>query len=462
MQKGSNRSKQENIESPSRNCRRRAVVFIAIPASPSWHRHLRGRRSRIRQAVRKGRVLSQSRLQLLALHHGTCPFRRRLLLAMGRGRDRNFDQWTDTERRQDRAGKWRLWSGAASSAEAPWWPTQAKNKAKPSFPTYSGIAARHPPATPANGAQLQMSEPGGLVTDMQAALNVARKAEIRVNRLHAAYEAAQDNWATYDQLAKENYQRERRRYQKDLERIEKEAVEAEAQQQRSREAVLRIANGQTPEPLAAVPAPPDAQVAALFETWAAEDGNDLDGVFQRALHAQAPNTPTGVRTSAPMTPVPAARPSPARATDDPYFGTAGHVQVSPAPTGAAVGGLLSGVPPGLSPGFGQHPKHPGQRDKSLLRAPTTDAPPRQGIKEATKGKAAPTTGHVSWEAKLQEKRESMRNALHPFGVAPRTPAPPAAPEESLLRQWQGLASMTVEDDDPDLADTGQAPLTELE
>ena len=265
---------------------------------------------------------------------------------------------------------------------------------------------------------------------MQAALNVARKAEIRVNKLHAAYEAAQEQWAQFDRLTKENYQREHRRFQKDLERIEKEALDAEAQQQRSREAVLKIANGQAPEPVQPGPTGADANVTALFEAWVAEDNKDLDGVYHRAPQAQPPSTPLDGCTGAPMTPTMTGRPSLVRATEDPYLGATGALPGSPTPGNLATGGPLTGAPPGLSPGHGQIPKHPGQRDKCVLRAPTADAQPRPGIKEATKARAALNTGHVPLEVKLQERRDLMRNALRPFGLAPKEPAP-SAPGDDL-------------------------------
>ena len=78
--------------------------------------------------------------------------------------------------------------------------------------------------------------------------------------------------------------------------------------------------------------------------------------------------------------------------------------------------LWHNAPPGLSPLTGQLPKHPGQRDKSLARVCTGEGPPRTNIKEATKAKAPPATGHVTLEEKLQERRATMRSALRPFGI----------------------------------------------
>eukprot|EP00439_Symbiodinium_sp_Y106_P020910 s5965_g2.t1 len=383
------------------------------------------------------------------------------------GRGRNPEPWAGQEWAMDSNGKWRLWHGTYSPSASSWWHSNPKAKAKAAFPSYNALTPQASVAAGAGSLPGQGADSGGLVTDMQAALNVARKAEIRVAKLHSAYEAAQEQWAAYDKAAKENYQKERRRFQKDLERIEKEALDAEAHQQRSRDMVLRIANGHPPEePASRSAVGLDKHVEELFDAWAEEDGHDLDGVLRRAMHSQgaAPITPATGRSSAPMTPVLPGRPGTPLATADPYLGApADAFSASPPRTLPVQSGPLHNAPPGLSPLTGQLPKHPGQRDKSLARVPTGEGPPRTSIKEATKAKAPPATGHVTLEEKLQERR-AMRSALRPFGIGivPGELLHNAPKEGETLPGWQGLAAMTLEDDDPDLCDSGQVPLTELE
>ena len=110
-------------------------------------------------------------------------------------------------------------------------------------------------------------------------------------------------------------------------------MDAELHQQRSREMVLWIAHGQPPEEPLERPAPGlSSQVEALFESWAAEDGQDRDGVLRRAMHSQttAPTTPLAGRVGAPMTPAATGRPAAAFATADPYLGaTVDALPVSP-------------------------------------------------------------------------------------------------------------------------------------
>ena len=114
----------------------------------------------------------------------------------------------------DNKGKWRIWHGAYSPSASSWWYANPKAKAKAAFPSYNAVTPQNNATASAGSVVGPSTESGGLVTDMQAALNIARKAELRVTKLHNAYEAAQEQWAAYDKAAKENYQKERRRYQK--------------------------------------------------------------------------------------------------------------------------------------------------------------------------------------------------------------------------------------------------------
>ena len=83
---------------------------------------------------------------------------------------------------------------------------------------------------------------------------------------------------------------------------------------------------------------------------------------------------------------------------------------------------------------GQLPKHPGQRDKSMVRAPTGEVPPQTNIKEATKVKVVPATGRVTL---LQEKRETMKSALRCRSSPQRGPS--EAPSGSRGYAWVARA-----------------------
>ena len=104
-------------------------------------------------------------------------------------------------------------------------------------------------------------------------------------------------------------------------------------------------------------------------------------------------------------------------------------------------------------------------DGSLYRPRTSPVHPGMARRECPDPWQPPAK--LAPHSDLAEKLQAKRAALLPFGVAPSGSdigrmANSASLGDDLLRQWQGLASMTVDDDDPDLADTGQMPLTELE
>ena len=373
---------------------------------------------------------------------------------MGRGNGaRDYKSYKDYKPwpKADSGASWRVWPGAYSPTPAPW-----KRGPQPSqdlFPTYSEVAPGVVEQLNQQGIQ-HSAETGNLVTDMQTALNSARKAETRVIKLHKAYEKAQEQWAAYEQMAKINFQRERRRFANDLEKIEKDALDAEDQQEHTRAIVRQIALREAAAAGKGLPVrsnnPTDPQVAALFSSWAEEDGAALTGVFQRAFQGQTdvPTTPVRVHAAPPRTPAPSRSAVPespkTEAVRDPYMTTTPvpappAVSASPTPEPTAA----SAPPPGLSPG--QVPKHPGQRDMEATRVRTSEAPPRANIKAATKGTAGASTSHVTLRDKLQEKRAALRA----FGVAtvpaverahamPGSGPPDPGPQTAII------------DDDPDV------------
>ena len=166
----------------------------------------------------------------------------------------------------------------------------------------------------------------------------------------------------------------------------------------------------------------EPDVEQLFQSWVDEE--DDDGVMRRALGTAATGlatkTPQRVRTNVPMSP-PQTVPNSDRAAEDPYLAM-GNPDVTPNSVGTG-GPLGTAGPPGLSP---QVPCHPGQRDRDLLRVPTHEAPPRTGIKDASKRRAVTPRQHVSLEEKLQERRQrelAKGSAMRPFrtGQVPEAP-----------------------------------------
>ena len=77
--------------------------------------------------------------------------------------------------------KWQLWSGAYSP---PWYKQQQQDRQ--AFPTYSGVVADKDVNKPAFTGTSRGQGDGYLTQDLQSAVNLTRKAENRVHKLHTA------------------------------------------------------------------------------------------------------------------------------------------------------------------------------------------------------------------------------------------------------------------------------------
>eukprot|EP00439_Symbiodinium_sp_Y106_P024818 s2333_g3.t1 len=315
---------------------------------------------------------------------------------------------------------YRLWRGAYSP-HAPWKGQQQPKK--PVFPTYDGIDLTKEENKTGQSGTVRSNTSGYLTQDLQSAVNATRKAEVKVQKLHSSYTTTQEQWIQYEKWAKESFVREKRRFRANLERIEREALEAEDHQHQCRLRVREIVMG-TGTGSSGVRSLPreEPDVEQLFQSWVDEE--DDDGVMRRALGTAATGlatkTPQRVRTNVPMSP-PQTVPNSDRAAEDPYLAM-GNPDVTPNSVGTG-GPLGTAGPPGLSP---QVPCHPGQRDRDLLRVPTHEAPPRTGIKDASKRRAVTPRQHVSLEEKLQERRQrelAKGSAMRPFrtGQVPEAP-----------------------------------------
>ena len=336
--------------------------------SPTWHRRLRSRRSQARKCLQAGLPLSRRARQLLSFHHGTCPYHRRVILSSMGGKGPK--PWT---KEQDK--KWNLWHGAYSQ---PW--RQPHNPKAAMFPTYDGVDLTKEMRQLVPSGETRGQTSSYLTQDLQSAVNATRKAEVKVQRLHQAYATAQEQWIVYERKAKENFVREKKRFLSNLEKIEKDAMEAEEYQDECRQAVRAIVIGAGPATSGpSRPAKVEPDVETLFASWAEEEGDE--GVMQRALGAahaaRLLNTPHRGRASVPMTP----RASDKRSTGqtparvDPYIATGEAANLATlTPNSVAAGGPMGpGGAPGLSP---QVPKHPGQRSKDRFGSRPTR--PRRG------------------------------------------------------------------------------------
>ncbi|CAE7946520.1 hypothetical protein AK812_SmicGene33425 [Symbiodinium microadriaticum] len=356
-----------------------------------------------------------------------------------------------TKHGQDSAAAWHLWRGAYSPSQRQW--KQERNAEQswdnwaPSFPSYQSLEVEVPSdPTRGNGGAGQ-NQPSGPVQGLQHLLNQARKAEQRVAKLHYQKDKASLQWKAYDDKMKQEFLREKKKFGQHMERLDREISEALVLQEQAR---LRVFGppgaAQTEETVPMMEENSSWELARA--AWERESDQDLDGVMARAL-AQAraagltPFTPVRDRQMQPMTPNPwtvdASRMGAPAQGLDPYMATIQEAAHAPGSTPPATGPACAGKPPGLEAVLPrQAPKHPGQRDSSTPRQPTSTVPPRDNIKEATKLPPQHIASGLSLGEKLDLKRAAgpQGNVMLPFGGPQLIPAPPAhsaaTPRPSLL------------------------------
>ena len=315
---------------------------------------------------------------------------------MGRGGPK-AKQWQENGGRGWPVSASQLWKGAWSSPrgrnQAPWkdgsWAVQ-QGQAFPSFDSQA-LAVSKEEAEPSS----EHSGTGPPQTRaVQAALNAARRAEQRVERLERDQATVRSQWSNYVTTMKQAYMKEKGRCQSRIVKLEKAHAEARHQLDAARVAFRNVVVGQAPE-LQEVMEVEAAETGAnrLFEQWDLSAAPDWTGIATRALGSEPVHTPARPRTSRQMTP-PAARSTeflgasmaplktmatPAHpATMDPYLAMAMAQQQQAAYLAADPADVPLGAPPGFtSPG--QAPKPPDSRGHAS----------RTGVKEATKTKPAP-------------------------------------------------------------------------
>ena len=412
----------------------------AIPRSPVWHRHLRRVRSKARASYHKGLPISSRRAELLLKHHGTAPsLRRCLLFYMGK------QGWHKGASEHAGGQRWHVWPGAwASSPQQPRTPWKQQSPKSFQFPAYD-----ERPVRPQNGRH-----PGVMTTvepdqndhglgGIQRLVNAARKAEQRLLRLQQDKEKSGLQWQQYQRDLQAAYTKERKRHMAAQEQFDKDIALALEKQEEARLNIRSYAASMASGSATTATEEEGPSWQDLTRSWEEEEEGAMEGVLHRALGAtmreREPRTPSLRRPVAARTPTaarhvaftgPESVPTTyiqeelAEVRSDPYP----HVPSPPSasgPPGLNPMGVDTEMPDGEGPGGGarvepRHPStHPGQRDFSIPRVPTTEAPPRMDVKTATKQAASSAAAH----SQLGQKLEARRSAMMPFGGK----APPAVP-----------------------------------
>ncbi|CAE7347769.1 unnamed protein product, partial [Symbiodinium microadriaticum] len=234
---------------------------------------------------------------------------------MGRGRGAN---------RSDGGQGFHVWRGAWSPSQNAPWKSNPPRQQPGAIPGYMSVqldseAAAYSQSGVAAGPS--MDGDAQLVPTVQSALNQTRKAEGKVQKLKSSLAQRQAKFKEWEVKMMTGYQRERARYAKDTERLQREIQEAEQEQAEARSALRAMAftslGGDRERD---VEMPP---VENVFAAWAqAEECGNMD-VLHRALSAEVtpPRTSTAAPRSPPMGfgPAPGLGPPVLPAAMDPYM-----------------------------------------------------------------------------------------------------------------------------------------------
>ena len=411
-------------------------------SSPTWHRRLRAVRSQARLRLRSGAQITNKQRRALILHHATS-LRQKWLLAIrsGMGRGGKYKQWGKDN--QHGAAAQQLWRGSwsprlrADPPARPWRESNNKEAAHASsFPAYDSMpsAARDPRPN-----HLDVVTQQGRSHGLQGLLNAARKAELRLQKLLRAKERAAEQWETFQRGLKDSFIKEQTRYNKNGAKLDRDIAEATAEQDKAYEDIQQsvLRGGEVPDaPMAAAEA--EASWDRMRSGWENEDADAMSHVLRRAVEAPRTAASVAMRQLNPavqellvsLGAIPAWAAS-AQAGGDLRAPIAPQVPVAPEAshadgpvlpsTSTAPSETRSGAPHQGKADMQISPAHPGQRDMTAARVPTTVEAPRPGIKAAT---MAPTTAgapHSLLADKLDAKRAHAKSqAMQPFrgGGAP--------------------------------------------
>ena len=199
-------------------------------------------------------------------------------------------RWDDTR-------GWEYWSGgfSPSAGQVPW-KARPQPKAGVRFPGFedivlpssaSAMPAGRPPTPVIN---VEEHRDAALVSEVQAALNGARKAEQRVAKLRA--QSAMTKWQHFEAQMKAAFQKESERFVALKDRLSREIAEAEHAQQTARQ-LVRQTIAQEPAPMAVENTTTDQ----IFDGWLKENDSHLSAVLQRCAR-----TPKRMRPGVPLSP----------------------------------------------------------------------------------------------------------------------------------------------------------------
>eukprot|EP00439_Symbiodinium_sp_Y106_P070171 s575_g12.t1 len=336
----------------------------------------------------------------------------------------------------ERSYSW--WSGA--------WKVSPKAKGKhektlktSAFPAYDANWVSAAGIAEVQGARQPKPVTGNLVTDVQAAVNTARRLDQKLAKLRAETIKLSQSWNEYVTQETQAYNKEKSRHESDQRRIAAEIQDLEQQQMAAYYQVRHVASTSGKDSEVPSPAPVtdlESQLAIdamdIADGWTDESlGADLARIMAATVPAPglAPSpgpptfTPQRPTNAVPRTPVGHSGPAPSPAENgegkpgllhapgaDPYL-------VSP---GMAHFGMPPATPPAASRTFGGGAA-PGNGDVLPVVAPVDIA--------GMKTRLSPLSERLSL------RRRETRQALAPFGLAHRAApacagdaAPPAHPD----------------------------------
>ena len=426
-----------------------------------------------------GQVLRTVDVRVLEAHHSAPVYRRSM---GGKKAWGNYGQATSEYAASSRRQRsWELWGGAWSVS-----PKQRDSQ----ITRYDQVEApqedrgQAPWRRPAE----EPRQPRSVMSEVQKSLTATRKADGKIRKLQEERRSKERAWDAYVEKTKREFTKNRRFFEGDLERIDKELAQtAEAGENAAVRVQELILQGQAAIREAPAEVSEDADWSAVIAGAEEEDSGfyqaaqaairatqvalvtQQDRVLQSGLAAalSTPQRGTSVAARSPMPSDVLQRAAGALPAEDARVATPQFMDVDtvgPATSDSYPTPNASPLTPSMakamshmsmSEGPSQKGQHPGQRDVSLGRARPSEAPPRKGIKDATKQPGAVDTGGVSLSDKLQAKRAVMQGgAMHPFGKPPPHP-PPVPPQELSAEVPEGrnlLAKATIEEDDEDLED----------
>ena len=364
---------------------------------------------------------------------------------------------------------WSYWRGAASPGykgnkgrgKAPWQEkpdTRQGQQRKGAFPHYDAL--------PKGERQTLVevtstSSAGGYVSELQRAVNVARKAEQRVKKLAGEKQDRVQQWRDYEAELKRCYSVEKQRFRNALQKLERDEVEALAEQTAARESLRRVAVGQTAEPEDTHMEVLDQDFEMLTRSAATDpvQEEDADAVIQRALEASRSMVPPKPAPTPGMTTPLRRTQCPALTPDHSYSAQLG------APTGRSTEALASTTSiasPSTMASSDPYQCSPAIPRTTLPRplSKGKEAAGRVGLKDAVKPKQpvhpSSARSSPSLAEKLEAKRmQQMAVALEAEGPSEPDPGNAASPSRAATQKGRlnipaSVPALIFDDGDEDL------------